>query len=196
MKTLSLGTKNPDKAREIQDILLPIPLDLRPLPGEIAPAPEDHETLEQNAAQKATAYARATNSFCLADDTGLEVDAIDGQPGAHAARYAGPDATYADNRQKLLDALSDVPAQRRTARFRTVVCLANPAGEILATAEGALEGVILEEELGSGGFGYDAIFRPEGEQRTLAELSDEEKNDLSHRARALRAIKPRLLELL
>ncbi len=196
MRKVILGTKNRHKVREIGDILLSVPIDLVPLPDETPESPEDQETLDGNAAQKASYYAKLTDSFCLADDTGLEVDALNGEPGVHSARYAGPDATYADNRDKLLAALTGVPKAGWTARFRCVMSLANPAGEIVATAEGTVEGQIIAESRGEGGFGYDPIFRPLESERTLAELSAEEKNALSHRGRALQALRPRLLELL
>lgn len=196
MKILTLGTKNRDKVGEIESILLKVPARLAPLPAEVPESPEDSDTLEGNAAQKATFYAERTGTYCLADDTGLEVDALGGAPGVHSARYAGPDATYADNRAKMLEALQGTPAARRTARFRCVVALADPAGEVIASADGVLEGVILEDERGEGGFGYDSIFKPIEASGTLAEMSAEEKNRLSHRARALLALRPRILEIL
>lgn len=196
MRKVILGTKNLHKVREIRDILLSVPIDLNPLPEETPESPEDQATLDGNAAQKASYYAKLTDAYCLADDTGLEVDALDGEPGVNSARYAGPDAAYADNRDKLLAALGGVPKAGWTARFRCVMSLANPAGEIVATAEGTVEGTIVPESRGEGGFGYDPIFLPKGSERTLAELSAEEKNALSHRGRALQVLRPRLLELL
>lgn len=196
MKTLTLGTKNHDKVGEIESILLKVPVRLAPLPAEVPESPEDRDTLEGNAAQKASFYARQTGTYCLADDTGLEVDALNGAPGVNSARYAGPDATYKDNRDKLLAALAGTPASRRTARFRCVVALADPSGEIVASADGVLEGVILEEERGDGGFGYDPVFKPVEASASLAEMPIEEKNRLSHRARALLALRPQILRLL
>ncbi len=204
MKIITVGTRNRDKLREIQDLLVDVPVSLQTVPADVPEAVEDAPTLEGNAAKKAREYAAAVGTWCLADDTGLEVDALGGAPGVLSARYAGEDATYADNRRKLLDALADVPEPRRTARFRCVVVLANPAGEVLAQAEGVLEGTITREERGAGGFGYDAIFLPhppaggpaDSGARTLGELSAEEKNRLSHRGLALRALRPHLLELL
>ena len=194
MKTLILGTKNRDKLREIREILLDVPLRLEPLPEGTPTSPEETGTIEGNAVQKSVNYAEHVGTWCLADDTGLEVDALDGAPGVDAALYAGPDATYADNRDKLLAALEGQAV--RTARFRCVMALANPAGEVLATAEGTLEGEITTSAAGEGGFGYDPIFRPLGETKTLAEISADDKNRLSHRGAALRALEPRLLELL
>jgi len=195
VQTVVVGTKNRDKLREIEAILVGVPVVLRPLDADVAEVEETGETLEENSELKAREYARRVGAWCLADDTGLEVDALDGRPGVRAARYAGPDCSYADNRRRLLEELKGLPPPRRTARFRCVVSLANPAGEVVARAEGALEGVILEKERGEGGFGYDPVFAVGGE-RTLAELDAEEKNALSHRARALDAMWPQILELL
>jgi XTP/dITP diphosphohydrolase len=151
---------------------------------------EDADTLEGNARLKAAAVAAATGRPAIADDTGLEVVALDGAPGVLAARFAGEDATYAANRAKLLAAL-DGRADRR-ARFRTVVVIAWPDGRE-TVAEGVCDGVIAEEERGERGFGYDPVFVPvEGDGRTFAEMSDQEKNALSHRARALRNLLSRL----
>jgi len=196
VKTLTLGTKNRDKVREIRDILLRVPLELVPLPDSIPVAPEDAPTLEGNARLKAAHYAKLAGTWCIADDTGLVVDALAGAPGVYSARYAGPDASYADNRRKLLEALGGVRSTRRTARFVCVAALANPAGEILGTTEGVLEGTIIDHERGEGGFGYDPIFLPLEGELTLAEISHEDKNASSHRARALEAMRPLLLELL
>jgi XTP/dITP diphosphohydrolase len=124
----------------------------------------------------------------IADDTGLEVDALNGAPGVHAARYAGPAARYADNVAKLLRELSGVPAERRTARFRTVCVAAWPDGTELCV-DGVLQGTITEVPRGTNGFGYDPVFVPKGETRTYAELTDAEKNAISHRARAVRALR-------
>ena len=125
----------------------------------------------------------------IADDTGLEVEALGGRPGVHAARYAGPHASYADNLRKLLGELSGVPPARRGARFRTVVVACWPDGVEIG-AEGTLEGRITESPRGAGGFGYDPVFEVEDRGRTLAELGAGEKNALSHRARAVRSLAP------
>jgi len=196
VKTLVLGTQNPHKLTEIREILLDVPLRLQSLPPETPEAPEDEPTLEGNAIQKAATYAEHTRTWVLADDTGLEVDALEGRPGVYSARYAGPECSYQDNRTKLLEELAGVPTSKRKARFRCVVALCNPAGEVLATAEGLLEGTITEDERGEGGFGYDPIFLVDSLGKTLAEISAAEKNQLSHRGAALKALKPRLRELL
>jgi XTP/dITP diphosphohydrolase len=201
LRTLIVGTQNPGKLKELEAILIGGGLRVRlaTLPGHVQPPDETEATLAANAALKATHYARATGEWTLADDTGLEVDALDGAPGVQTAYYGGPEADPAKNRAKLLRALKDVPEGRRSARFRCVVALADPTGAVRATAEGVLEGAIAPEGRGAGGFGYDPLFlltadEPRGQ--TLAELADGRKNTLSHRARALAGLRPRLLELL
>lgn len=187
-----LATFNRDKARELAALLARPGLDLVPLadwPGASAPE-ETGATLLENARIKARAAVAATGLPAIADDTGLEVDALGGAPGVHAARYAGPGATYADNVAKLLAALAGVPADRRTARFRTVCVACFPDAPEVA-ADGVLEGVIGPEPKGGNGFGYDPVFVL-ADGRTLAQLSDDEKNGASHRARAARALAGRL----
>lgn len=184
-----LATFNPHKTAELQALLAVPGLTLAALAeyeGAVAPD-ESGATLLENARIKARAALSHTGLPVIADDTGLEVDALEGAPGVHAARYAGASATYADNVAKLLAALAGVPAARRTARFRTVCVALWPDGRE-ARAEGVLEGAIVEEARGTNGFGYDPVFAPAGESLTLAEMSDEEKNSLSHRARAARAL--------
>ncbi len=150
--------------------------------------PETEETLEGNALLKARAVAVATGLPALSDDTGLEVDALDGEPGVHTSRFAGPDATYGENVAKLLEVLDGV--EDRSARFRTVVALVVPGGgEVVA--EGVLEGAIAAAPRGEGGFGYDPVFEVEA-GRTLAQLTPEQKHEVSHRARALRALAAKL----
>jgi XTP/dITP diphosphohydrolase len=189
MITLVCASANPDKVVEIAAILGD-EVRLEPRPPDVPDVVEDADTLEGNARLKASAIARATGRPAIADDTGLEVAALDGGPGIFAARFAGEDATYADNRAKLLAALDGI-ADRR-ARFRTVAMVAWPDGSE-TVAEGACDGVIAEEERGERGFGYDPVFVPvESDGRTFAEMSDEEKNALSHRARALRKLLNRL----
>lgn len=160
-------------------------------------APDVHETgdtLEANAILKARSAASFTGLWAIADDTGLEVDALDGAPGVYSARYAGPKATYADNCARLLDALDDSPPAQRTARFRTVVALARPDGSA-ETVEGVVEGRILEHERGQNGFGYDPVFFYPPAGKTFAEMTADEKNVVSHRARALHALRDRLQTL-
>ncbi len=142
---------------------------------------EDQPTLEGNARKKALMLHEYTGLPAVADDTGLEVDALGGRPGVHSARYAGPEANDAANRARLRRELEG--QENRSARFRTVIAYAD--GSDVHVFEGICEGHITDEERGAGGFGYDALFIPEGETRTFAEMSKEEKNRISHRARAL-----------
>jgi XTP/dITP diphosphohydrolase len=184
--TFVLATTNPDKAREIAAILPGVTLVPRPI--EVPDVIEDGETLLDNARKKARAIAQATGLAAIADDTGLFVDALGGAPGVHSARYAGPGATYADNVDKLLDALAGQPIDRRSARFVTVAVVTYPDGTEVS-AQGELAGTITSERRGDGGFGYDPIFAPEdGGGRTLAQYSANEKDLLSHRGRAFRSL--------
>lgn len=185
----TLATFNPDKARELRALLAAPGRRLRELtefPGATAPA-ETGADLVENARLKAEAAVRLTGLPAIADDTGLEVDALDGAPGHRAARFAGPDANAAANRSLLLERLQGVPPARRTARFRTV-CLARFPDGSERVGEGVLEGVITEAPRGSGGFGYDPVFEVAGLGRTLAELEEARKNALSHRALAVQAL--------
>ncbi|HEV7401597.1 MAG TPA: RdgB/HAM1 family non-canonical purine NTP pyrophosphatase [Chthoniobacteraceae bacterium] len=151
------------------------------------PSPEETgETFMANAEIKAAAAAERFAGLVLADDSGLEVDALGGAPGVRSARYAGEGATDAGNRAQLLRALTGATGPR-TARFRCAMALAR-GGEIVGRFEGAVEGTLLEEERGAGGFGYDALFVPAGERETFAQLPAETKNRLSHRARALQQV--------
>jgi XTP/dITP diphosphohydrolase len=178
-----LASGNPHKLSEISALLAAVPIELRPLPADVALPPEDGATLLANARIKARAAAAATRQIALADDTGLEVDALGGEPGVFTARYAGEDATFDDNNRLLLQNLDGIHGVNRRARFRCVFVLASPEGKEVS-AEGRIEGFIATAPRGAHGFGYDPLFVPEGAERTLAELSAEEKNALSHRARA------------
>ena len=156
---------------------------------------EDAGSFAGNAIKKAREVSIATGLPALADDSGLEVDALDGAPGVHSARYAGVHADDRANNDKLLAALAGVPRARRTARFHSVLALSDCTGRLGAeviTAEGTCEGVILDAPRGAGGFGYDPLFWVAALGATFAELGVGTKNDLSHRARAMRAMKPRL----
>jgi XTP/dITP diphosphohydrolase len=189
-----VATFNRDKAAELHALLALPDVELVPLadwPGATSPE-ETGATLLENARIKARAAVAITKLPAIADDTGLEVDALGGAPGVHAARYAGPGATYADNVAKLLRELAGVPAEKRTARFRTVCFAAWPDGMEIS-ADGALQGTIIDTPRGTNGFGYDPVFVPKGETRTYAELTDAEKNAISHRARAVKVLR-RLLE--
>jgi XTP/dITP diphosphohydrolase len=182
-----LASANPDKTREIRAILGDT-IVLEPRPAGLPDVVEDGDTLLDNARLKAVALCVATGLAALADDTGLEVDALGGAPGVRAARYAGEYATYDDNVAKLLHSLDGVPDAERTARFRTVVLLRFPDGQELV-GEGVVEGVIAHHGRGDGGFGYDPVFVPlEGDGRSFAEMDADEKHSISHRGRALRAL--------
>ena len=188
MKTFVLATANPDKAREIEEILRPIGITLLARPPEVPEVIEDGETLEDNALLKARALVDATGRAAIADDTGLFVDALGGAPGVFSARYAGENATYADNCRKLLSEMNGIVDSDRTARFRTVAAVAYPDGSWFVV-DGEVEGRIAEAASGENGFGYDPLFIPEnGRGRTMAELSPEEKHALSHRGNAFRAL--------
>lgn len=179
-----VASKNEDKIAELETVLASLDPAIAVIPGHSWDDIEETEdTLAGNALLKARAVVAATGHAAVADDTGLEVDALDGAPGVHTARFAGPDATYDDNVDKMLDALAGVAD--RSARFRTAVALVTPAGEELVV-EGVLEGSIALQRRGSGGFGYDPIFEVGG--RTLAEIPAQEKNTISHRASALHAL--------
>jgi len=186
-----LATNNRHKAEELAAILGGIDalkvITLRDLP--IAPSEpvEDGDSLEANAYIKAREIFDATGIPTVADDTGLEVDALNGAPGVYSARYAGADATYEDNCRKLLAEMRDVPDENRTARFRTVICYTD--GTVTQFVEGSVEGRIVDDMRGDGGFGYDPLFLPTGSDRTFAEMSAEEKNGISHRARAVEKLR-------
>ena len=185
------ATANPDKFVEIKEVL-PDEIELVPRPPEIPDVVEDADDLTGNARLKAYAIMRETGEPAIADDTGLEVDALGGAPGVLSARYAGDGASYQDNIDKLLRELSTVPISQRTARFRTVALIAWPDGSE-RIAHGVVEGRIAIEPAGESGFGYDCVFLPdEGNGRTFAEMSNDEKNLISHRGRALRSLSTEL----
>ena len=182
---LLIATRNAHKTGEIAAILGSAweVGDLNAHPD--VPSPEETgDTFAANAEIKAVAASRVFAGWVLADDSGLEVDALAGAPGVRSARYAGPGATDADNRAKLLHALDGVRGKARSGRFRCAMVLAK-GGDVLGTFDGAIEGVIVNRERGEGGFGYDALFVPEGHCETFAQLQSSTKNALSHRARAL-----------
>jgi XTP/dITP diphosphohydrolase len=182
---LLIATHNPGKVREYRELLAGLSLEITYLDAEgiSLEVEETGGTFAENAIQKAAAYARASDLWTWADDSGLEVDALGGGPGVHSARYAGPGASDADRRRRLLNALAGVPWDRRTARFRCVVALATPGGEV-RTADGMCEGVIAFGPAGNNGFGYDPVFYLPERGATMAQLPPEEKNRISHRGRA------------
>ena len=187
MIELVCASANPDKVAEMAEVLAGRAV-LLPRPPGMGEVVEDADTLTGNAVLKASAVCEFAGAAALADDTGLEVDALGGAPGVYSARYAGADAGYADNLARLLVEMRDVPEPRRTARFRTVAAVCFPDGTAL-TAEGVVEGMITTQPRGAGGFGYDPVFAPaEAENRTFAEMGPAAKNATSHRARALDAL--------
>ncbi len=189
---LVCASANSHKYSEMAQILSGV-VNLIPRPPEIPDVVEDANTLEGNARLKATAIRASTGCPAVADDTGLEVDALGGAPGIFSARYAGENATYEENVSKLLEEMSQVTGEGRSARFRTVALIVWEDGAETIT-EGVVEGVIAETPSGKGGFGYDSVFIPSsGEGKTFAEMSDEEKNDISHRGVAFRKLKELLL---
>ena len=195
---LLLATANQGKLRELRVILTGVPVELVGLAdaglGEPPQVAETGATFRENALLKARAYAEWSGLAAVADDSGLEVDALGGEPGVRSARYAGPGASDGDNLEKLLRQLEGVAPERRTARFRCAAVLVDPA---LGTweAEAAWEGRLLETPRGTGGFGYDPIFMPLAYDRTMAELPPEEKDAISHRGKAFRELVPAIARL-
>jgi len=181
-----LATHNRGKMKEMAENLAHLPVEILTLGSfpKIGDIPESGDTLKENAFIKAETVHRLTGLPALADDTGLEVDALGGAPGVHSARYAGADTTFEDNCRKMLKELDGLPQKKRTARFRTVIAFVN--GNEKAWTEGVAEGQILEERRGIGGFGYDPLFYYPPLKMTFAELNSTEKNSISHRGKALR----------
>jgi|ERR1700722_1098057 len=185
MQTLLIATRNGNKTREISQIL-GSGWDVRDL-SSLSHAPKIEETgatFEENAALKALAISKIFTGLVLADDSGLEVDALAGAPGVYSARFAGPEANDAENRSLLIHQLKNLGGQEFSARFRCVMVLASQ-GEMLGSFAGIIKGKVILEERGNGGFGYDSIFIPHGYTETFSELQPEIKNSLSHRGRAL-----------
>jgi XTP/dITP diphosphohydrolase len=194
--TVVLATRNQGKIKEIMAIFQDVPIQFLTLDS-FPNAPEvieDAPTLEANAQKKAYEIAAFTNHITLADDSGLEVDFLDGMPGVISARYAGKGCSYNDNNQKLLNSLKGVPTEHRKAKFRSIIALAVPGGATL-TVEGRLDGYITDRARGEEGFGYDPVFLLPDLGKTLAEIGPTQKNALSHRFKALQAIRPTLLNL-
>jgi len=198
-KVLVIATSNPGKIKEIKAMLEGFPVEIKTLKDfpQIEPPEETGQTFFENALQKARYYAEKTGYFCLADDSGLEVDALGGKPGVYSARYAGKDANDEKNNEKLLKDLQGVPFEKRDARFVCVMVVADPKGNYIK-AEGIWEGKIAESPRGNHGFGYDPLFlvKELNYEKTSAELPPEEKNKLSHRAKALSNLKPLIIDFL
>lgn len=192
---LVVGSKNPGKLRELKRILSELPVEWLSLSalGKVPEVLEDGATYRENAEKKARTWARATGWWVLADDSGLEVDALQGAPGVHSARYAGEEADPEKNNRKLLGALRHTPTSERTARFRCVVALAAPRGDLLV-GEGVCEGHILEAPRGEQGFGYDPVFFCREGNICFGEADAARKDRYSHRAAALRDLARQLKE--
>jgi len=181
-----LATHNRGKMKEMSSILAHLPVNLLTLDDfpQIGEIPETGETLKENAFIKAETVHQKTGLPALADDTGLEVDALDGAPGVHSSRYDGETATFEDNCRKMLQEMDGIPSEERTARFHTVIAFVSDSGN--EWTEGMVEGRILEKKRGDGGFGYDPLFYYPPLKKTFAELNSEQKNNISHRGKALR----------
>jgi len=190
MRRILAGSGNPNKVKELDAFLRPLGVEVLSLSDLDERPPEVEEsgsTFEENARLKALGYARATGLWTLADDSGLEVEALGGRPGIHSARFAGPRATDAENNARLLEEMRDVPDERRACRYVAVVVLASPE-KVLLEARGHCPGVLLRSPRGTGGFGYDPLVLIPEAGRTFAEMTREEKGRISHRSRALAAL--------
>lgn len=191
-----LATRNIHKLEEIKDILKDVPVEIRSLQDfpEVPEIEETGHTFEENALIKAETVFNLTGHWAVGDDSGLEVDALKGAPGIYSARYAGPTKSYEANNIKLLEELSGLPASQRKAQFRCAAAIVGP--DTRKVVHGILRGMITFEPRGSAGFGYDPLFIPEGYEQTLAELGEEIKNKISHRARAFQQVGEFLLKIL
>ena len=189
-----IATKNLKKLAELERILIPMGFDVvseRDLENEIPEVEETGTTFEENALLKARSGLKATGLITVADDSGLCVDALGGAPGVYSARFAGEDGDDEANNRKLIDLIKDVPYEKRTGRFVSVITMVFPDGESLVT-RGEVEGHLVLEEKGNHGFGYDPLFVPLGYENTFGELDSELKNRISHRARALQKLREEL----
>lgn len=198
MKKLLVATHNQGKLQNFADMLQDLAIEWRSLDdvGVMQDVEETGRTFRENSVLKAQIYAAETGLLTLADDSGLEVDALEGAPGVYTARYGGASITAVQRYQKLLNEIKTVPEPQRTARFRCVIVLAAPDGTILGESEGVCEGRIALEPAGDNGFGYDPVFYLPQFQQTMAQLPAAQKHQISHRGQAVQAIVPRLRELL
>ncbi|MBA2117174.1 RdgB/HAM1 family non-canonical purine NTP pyrophosphatase [Bremerella alba] len=187
---LIVATSNPHKVRELTYLLQPLGLPVYPLPADIdlEPVKEDGNTLAENARKKACGYARQLQRWVIADDTGLQVDALAGKPGVRSARYAGDDAIMAMNLALLIEHMLDVPEEERSARFVCHLCVAAPDGGVALEAYGECHGKIGRQPIGEFGFGYDSVFLVQDGQQTLAELDQQRTAQLGHRGHAARSL--------
>ncbi len=196
IKEIILATGNKHKVEEMKEILKELDIKVIPMISfpEYPKTIEDGKTLEENAIKKAKEAAEFFGKWTLADDSGLEVDYLDGAPGVYSARYAGEKCLYDDTNNKLLSVLEGVPLEKRTAKFRTVIAISSPEGEIILS-EGKIFGIIALQSLGTKGFGYDPVFYIPEYGKTFSELSTETKNSVSHRAKALQKAKESIRKL-
>ena len=196
MKRIVLATKNKGKIKEMRELLAPMNIEVLSLADflPVDDAEENGATFAENAMLKARFYFAHTGTPCLADDSGLEVDALGGRPGVYSARYSGEDATDAANNAKVLREMEGIEKDKRTARFRCAMAFVGEGVEL--TTDGTCEGTLLTEERGQGGFGYDPIFYVPKFDRTLAEMSSEEKNSISHRGAAVRKMADLIAEMM
>lgn len=196
-RTIVLASRNKKKTQEVAALLATVGFQVVPVTQfpDVPEVVEDGSTFAENAAKKATEVAVALNQWVIGEDSGLRVDALKGAPGIYSARFAGEDATDADNNAKLLRELSDVPEERRGAGYVCSVALSDPSGTVRVVAEGTCRGRILEEARGEGGFGYDPYFLIPEYHCTFGELSALVKRQLSHRARAFHQFLPKLLKV-
>ncbi|MDD2586077.1 MAG: XTP/dITP diphosphatase [Syntrophomonadaceae bacterium] len=196
-KELLLATRNRNKKREFQEMFQDFGIkvinldDIKGIPA----IEEDGQSFAENAIKKALTTAKLSGFTCLADDSGLEVDILEGQPGIYSARFAGEDADDKKNNEKLLQMMEGIKQEHRTARFVCVIAVSDPDGNV-ETVAGTCEGSIAFSPVGQGGFGYDPLFIPTGYKQSFAELSAEEKNSISHRGKALSKIKPIIKKVL
>ena len=202
-QTIVIATSNPGKFAELSEMLdLEQSVQWKSLSDfdGLVEVEEDGHAFIENARKKAIGYAKQTGQWVIADDSGLMIDALDGEPGVHSARFSGAkdaDRTLIDHKNiaKVLELMKDVPTQKRTARFVCALCIATPE-RILLETQGSLSGVIIENELGTNGFGYDPIFWVTEKNKTAAQMTSQEKNTVSHRGNALKKLKPLLREIL
>lgn len=187
---LIVATTNPNKYREFSTLLTPLGVPILPLPKDanLTPVEEDGQTLRENCTKKAVGYAQQLQRWVIADDTGLLVDALDGAPGVRSARFAGENATAAENLAFLIEKIRHVPMSERTARFICTWCVADPLGEIAIEGMATCLGKIIWKPIGEHGFGYDSLFQVDGMEKTLAQLTEEETAQVGHRGQAARAL--------
>jgi len=197
MKEIFIATNNKGKARDFEALFQPLGIEVKTLADlpEMIDVEETGVTFEENAILKAEEIAQRFNTFVIADDSGLEVDALNGEPGVYSARYAGEAKDDEANIDKVLTQLENVPTQKRTARFRCVLAVAAPGIETV-TIDGSCEGLITTERIGTEGFGYDPIFYVPKYERTMAQMTAEEKGKISHRGQAIKKLRPQLAPLL